>query len=256
MSVVGRNALARDLAEALDAATWGPRVLGHPLDDWQADLLRGGYRRVLLNITRQGGKSTTAALLGLHVATNEPGALVLLLSPSQRQSAELLHTVAGLHGADASAIGADAQSALRLDLANKSRIVSLPGQERTVRGYAGVRLLVIDEAARVPDELYYSVRPMLAVSGGGLIAMSTPFGKRGWWHREWTEGEGWKRIEVTAEQCPRITPEFLAEERRTLGHWWFVQEYECQFVQTVDQLFGYDDVMAAISPDVQPIFGV
>jgi len=100
------------------------------------------------------------------------------------------------------------------------------------------------------------VRPMLAVSGGGLIAMSTPFGKRGWWHREWTEGAGWKRIEVTAEQCPRITPEFLAEERRTLGHWWFVQEYECQFVQTVDQLFGYDDVMAAISPDVQPIFGV
>lgn len=46
------------------------------------------------------------------------------------------------------------ESALRLELQNGSRIISLPGKEQTVRGFSGVRLLAIDEAARVPDELY------------------------------------------------------------------------------------------------------
>ena len=67
-----------------------------------------------------------------------------------------------------------AESALRLELANGSRVVSLPGDEKNIRGYSGVTLLVIDEAARVADELYYAVRPMLAVSQGRLVALSTP----------------------------------------------------------------------------------
>ncbi|HOR01456.1 MAG TPA: terminase family protein [Anaerolineae bacterium] len=245
--------LARDLAEALDPVLWAERVTGHMLDPWQAELLRGDCRRVLLNVCRQGGKSTTAGALGLYVAQHEPGALVLLLSPSQRQSGELLRTVAGLYGADDSAVQADAQSVLRLELANGSRIISLPGKEATVRGFAGVRLIVIDEAARVSDDLYYSVRPMLAVSGGGLVAMSTPFGKRGWWHKEWTEGQGWQRIQVTAEQCPRISPAFLAEERATIGAWWFAQEYMCQFGETSDQVFSYELVAAALRDDIKPL---
>jgi hypothetical protein len=80
------------------------------------------------------------------------------------------------------------ESALRLELRNGSRIVSLPGDETTVRGYSGVRLLVVDEAARVPDDLYFSIRPMLAVSGGRLVCLSTPFGKRGFFYEAWTEG--------------------------------------------------------------------
>jgi len=247
--------LARDLAETLDAATWAARVLGHRLDDWQKDVVRGEHARLLLNVTRQGGKSTAAALLALHVALTEPGVLVLLLSPTQRQSGELLHTVAGLHGADESAITADAESALKLELANGSRIISLPGQERTVRGYASVRLLVIDEAARVADALYYSVRPMLAVSGGDLVAMSTPFGKRGWWWQEWTEGADWVRIQVTADRCPRITAEFLARERAAMPEWSYVQEYWCAFSDSADQLFGTEYITAALDPQVLPLFG-
>src|SRR5207244_4416310 len=118
---------------------------------------------------------------------------------------------------------------LRLELANGSRIVSLPGDEATVRGFSGVALLVIDEAARVNDALYYSVRPMLAVSQGRLVSLSTPFGKRGWFHDEWF-GEGdWERVKITAEECPRIPATFLAEERRALGERWYKQEYLCSF---------------------------
>jgi hypothetical protein len=60
---------------------------------------------------------------------------------------------------------------------------------------------------------------MLAVSGGKLVCMTTPFGKRGFFHQEWTEGQGWEKVLITADQCPRISKAFLAEERRTLGEW-------------------------------------
>jgi hypothetical protein len=168
----------------------------------------------------------------------------------------LFRKVTAFYGLVADASPAEAESALRLELANGSRIVSLPGKEETVRGFSGVTLLVIDEAARVADDLYRSVRPMLAVSGGRLIALTTPFGKRGWFHAAWTDGgDVWRRVKVTANNCPRISPEFLDEERAALGDWWFRQEYECEFVETSDQLFLDEQVMGAFADDIRPLFG-
>ena len=39
---------------------------------------------------------------------------------------------------------------------------------------------------------------MLAVSKGRLIAMSTPFGARGWWYEAWKSEDTWERYEVLA----------------------------------------------------------
>lgn len=247
--------LADDLAMGLDPVAM-MRAAGIDPDPWQADLLRSEALAVLMLCSRQAGKSTTAAAMALHEALYKPPALVLLLSPSLRQSQELFKAVSDLYLELGRPVEAEQSSALRLGLANGSRIVSLPGKERTVRGFSGVGLLVIDEAARVSDDLYYSVRPMLAVSGGRLVALSTPWGKRGFFHQEYTEGgPGWKRIKITAHDCPRISPEFLESERAALGEWWYRQEYLCEFVETTDQVFSYDEVMAAIDPEVLPLFG-
>src|SRR5262249_54567097 len=145
------------------------------------------------------------------------------------------------------------ETALELTLANQSRVVGLPGNEGGIRGFSGVRLLLIDEAARVPDALYGAVRPMLAVSRGRLIALSTPFGKRGWYHDAWFAPEAWERVRITADQCPRISPEFLAEERRALGERYFRQEYNCSFESVIDAVFSYEDIQNALSSDVQPL---
>ncbi len=147
------------------------------------------------------------------------------------------------------------ESALRVELTNGSRIVCLPGKEATIRGYSGVRLLVVDEASRVPDDLYQAVRPMLAVSGGRLILLSTPFGERGFFHHEWTAGGGdWQRVQVTAHDCPRIPPGWLEAEREAIGSWWFSQEYECRFVAAVDSVFALPLLRGAVSDDVRPLF--
>jgi len=243
--------LSRDLAMALDPAELA-RQAGLEPDPWQAQALRSDATRILLNCSRQSGKSTIAALLAVHATIYQPGSLVLLLSPSLRQSQELFKKAHDAHAALTDPVAIEAESALRLKLTNGSRVVSLPGKENTVRGYSGVRLLVVDEAARVPDDLYFAVRPMLAVSNGRLIALSTPFGTRGWWYEAWNSEEQWERYEVPAIQCPRISEEFLEEERRSMGEWWFAQEYECRFLDSETQPFGREDVDRAFTEEVEP----
>lgn len=244
--------LMHDLAIALDPSLLMEQA-GLPPDSWQRDFLRSVAKRLLLLCSRQSGKSTTTAVLALHEALYHAPALVLLLSPSLRQSQELFRKVLDVYRTVDSTIPPQQESALRLELQNGSRIVSLPGKEETIRGYSGVQLLVVDEAARVPDALYYSVRPMLAVSGGRLVCLSTPFGQRGFFHATWMKGEGWEQIQITADQCPRITKEFLEEERRTLGSFWFDQEYRCLFLAAEDSLLDPTLVDKAFTSEVEPL---
>lgn len=245
--------LCHDLKLALDPVAWVEKALGFHPDPWQVEVLRSNSPRILLNNSRQSGKSSICALLALWTAIYRPRSLVLCLSPSLRQSSELFHTVSRFYGALSEPVASIGESALRLELVNGSRIISLPGQEQTVRGYAGVSLLIVDEAARVPDDLYFSVRPMLAVSNGRLIALSTPWGKRGWFYEIFKEPTGWKTWTITADQCPRISTAFLEEERRSMPKAWFEAEYFCSFTEPEDSVFGYDDVMRAISSDVKPL---
>jgi hypothetical protein len=170
-------AIAADLAAALDPCVLAQQA-GIVPDDWQSCVLRSTAPRVLLLCSRQAGKSTITAILAVHCAVYEPGSLVLLLSPTLRQSGELFKKASAVYSAIGRPVPSESESALQLELENGSRIVSLPGKEGTIRGYSGVRLRAIDEAAWVPDDLYLAVRPMPAVSGGRLVALSTPHGTR------------------------------------------------------------------------------
>src|SRR5215216_2762235 len=208
--------LVEDLKLALDRVAFA-RALELDPDAWQRDLLRSTSDRVVLNCSRQSGKSTMTAVIALHRALYHPGSLILCLAPALRQSQELFGKVLTFYRALHRPVPAQTERKLSLELENGSRIVTLPGTDKTIRGFSGAALLIVDEASRVTDELYFAVRPMLAVSGGGLIMLTTPQGKRGVFYEEWTGGRGsWERYEVPAEECPRITPEFLEEEREAL----------------------------------------
>ena len=207
-----------------------------------------------MNCARQTGKSTAAGVLALLKALMHPGSLVLILAPAERQAKELFSKVAGFYHTLGHPIPADSYRKLGVELTNGSRIEALPGTEKTIRGFSGAALLIVDEAARVEDGLYYAIRPMLAVSSGRLMMLTTPYGKRGVFFEEWSGGEGWERYEVRAEECERIPPSFLEEERRALPAWIYRQEYECSFEDTEDQLFGYELVQSSITNEVSPLF--
>jgi nucleotide-binding universal stress UspA family protein len=229
-------------------------ALGITPDPWQRDLLRSSSSRILLNCSRQSGKSTMAAIVALHRALYHPGSLVLILAPSERQAKETFSKVAA-HLRDLGyPVRTDSYRKLGMERSNRSRIEALPGSEKTVRGFSGVDLLILDEAARVDDALYFAVRPMLAVSGGSLIMLSTPVGKRGVFFEEWTSGEGWERYEVKASECPRIGEAFLEEERKSLPARIYRQEYECSFEDVEDQVFAYELVEQAITEEISPLF--
>ena len=245
--------LARDLEMRLDPAAL-MRLGGMPPDRWQERLLRNRADRMLLLCARQTGKSTVTGAIALHEVSYTPGALVLLLSPSLRQSQELFRKVTEFRNRVGDPVPVKEESALRVEWRNGSRIVALPGTEETVRGFSGVRLLIVDEAARVPDPLYFAIRPMLAVSGGRLVCLTTPFGKRGFFHEEWSGTNAWERVRITASECPRISKTFLEEERNSLGDWWYRQEYECEFADTTDQYFRTEDILRAFSDEVEPLF--
>jgi hypothetical protein len=255
------------------------RRAGMQPDPWQLDVLASNELRFLLLCSRQVGKTVTAVALALRTAFLEAPALILVTAPSERQSAEFVRGVQSLYGAMQAArilasgvltlhdkriaeAGKDdfyltlpekeRESALQLHLSNGSRIIGLPASERRIRCFSGVNLLVIDEASRVPDDLYRAVRPMLTVSRGRMVALSTPFGKRGWFFEEWQGRNDWRRVRVEAHKCPRIPGRFLEEERRSLGERWFRQEYECSFEDTIDAVFSYDVIQRALTNDLEP----
>ena len=246
--------LAGDLSLALNRSDF-MRSLGYVPDEWQEIFLESEAKRVLLNCSRQAGKSTVTAVLALHEAIYKAGSLILLVSPSQRQSLELYGKVIEGYVKLGSNTNDDALSAT-LKLANGSRIVSLPSSEKTIRGYSGVDLIICDESARIPDVLYDAITPMLAVSDGRLIMLSTPFGQRGVFHDLWVNNDEYQKFKVTAYECSRISREFLELEKKTSPSNKFRQEYLCEFIQTDDALFSYDDIMALVSDDVKPLFGV
>lgn len=206
--------------------------LGLQADPWQVDLLQGHFRNALLNCSRQSGKTTTTAVLALHEAMfcpkDDPAKDILLFAPTGRQSDELLRKINGFYRRLDKPVARESDHVSVLDFENGARILPLPNNEEAIRGYSP-RLVIIDEAARVPDALYKAIRPMLAATKGRLIALSTPFGKQGWFYDEWIGTGPWKRVRVTASECPRIDATFLEDERRALGETWYRQEYECSF---------------------------
>jgi hypothetical protein len=139
-----------------------------------------------------------------------------------------------------------------MELSNGSRIISLPGSEKTVRGYSAATLIIMDEASRVPDELLQAVRPMLATTSGRFIALTTPAGRRGWFYEAWEHGEGWERISVKGANCPRISKEFLAEELQALGPMRFSEEYECAFIDQNTSAFSTALIEQALRNDFAP----
>jgi phage FluMu gp28-like protein len=248
--------ISLDLARALDPVLLA-RDCGVEPDPWQAEVLRLQPRRTLLLCSRQSGKSTVSALLGLWTALYEPGALVLFVSPSLRQSSELFRSCMLFFQRLKDVPALDQESALRATFSNGSRIVSLPGSERTTRGYSKASLIIVDEAARIEDSLMGALRPMLATSkdGGKFVMLSTPAGTRGAFYEYWSSGgEDWHRVEVPASACPRISQAFLEEELRQLGRQRFDEEYGLAWLDPTEAVFPQAIIAAAFTNEVRPLW--
>ena len=251
-----QDSLALDLAAHLDVCVWLEQMTGWSLYPWQADLLRSNGREDTLCLChRQAGKSSLAGALGLHIAMNEPRTNVIILAPSLSQSTELLRKSREF-ARDSTLVGVDLEheAELRLELGNGSRLIALPGSqasERRIRGYK-CRLLILDEAAALDDLVIHTAIPMLAVSGGAIVALSTARYRRGWFYDQWAYGgDRWKRVKVVADECRHFAPGHLERERTSKPAGLYGADYDCNFMAGSGAAFDPEDVAAMLAHPVQ-----
>jgi hypothetical protein len=243
--------IGQRLIWALDTVSFAEDRLGFVPDPWQRRLLRSQSAWIMLNCCRQAGKSTAAAIVALHQAIYDPG-LVLCVSPSLRQSRELFAKVIGFLKSLEPVEPLEEDNKSSCELANGSRIVSLPGDPDTVRGYSAPKLVIADEAAYIPDAMQAAIAPMLAVGRGRQIDMSSPNGRRGYFFENWQSGEGIERIKIVGSQCPRISAEFLEQQRRKLGPTLFAQEFEGEFTDADTSAFSGELIELSLVDDFEP----
>jgi hypothetical protein len=220
-----------------DPIAWAERIAGLTLDPWQCDVLLSASPRLLLNATRQSGKSTVAALKAARTVLE--GGLTVVVSPSLRQSGFLFRKLARHLVASDAAFRRETMT--EVELVAGGLAVSLPGDRPAMlRGlslrHEGPAVLIVDEASRVRDELWATISPMLAAAPAAQqILLSTPAG--GEFHRAWSSDEDWERVQITADQCPRISAAHLAAERVRLGDALYRQEYFGAFVSAPGSVF-------------------
>jgi hypothetical protein len=273
------SSLSRSLAAALDPLEHA-RQLGFEAHSGQAIMLKRPTQRILVCACRQYGKSTTEALLGTFISKSFARSLTLIFAPTEKQSSETMMKSADFIMDDPAPVGLKIDNRFEKVFTNGSRIVALPGSEKSVRGYSAPRLIILDEASRIPDAVYKAIRPMLArAPEADLVAMTTPYGKRGWFYQAWSRSKRWTKVLVRVAWEPRglkLVPsmpedefraywaergviafyspfhsrEFLEEELEAHGELWFRQEYCCDFVETEETVFRLDDILDAESEHV------
>lgn len=237
------DACLRHLLHIDDAALFCETDLKFQPDPWQKRLLRSRSKKIIVNVARQQGKSTTAAAKAVHRAVFFPGSLILIVAPAVPQAGELRRKIdEHLRNLKLEAKTV-ADNKRELEFANGSRIIIVAADEDTVRSYTA-HMIIEDEAAMVSDAVFEAMQPMLLVTGGQHIILGTPKGMKKHhfadiWHDTDANSE-WDRYEVNAWQNPRVPRavlQSLKDEKERLGRlWWFQQEYECSFVAAAQGL--------------------
>jgi hypothetical protein len=232
------------------------RDAGYIADPWQERVLRSPSDRIMLLCARQLGKSLTTACKAVHQALYSPGSTVILISRSQDQSDELHGKVIKVYNALGRPVRAARELVSEIVLENRSRVVALPNNPETVRGYSDVDMLIIDEASRVPHEIIVAVLPMIMASKGKVILLSTPAGQTNFFYEQWVDPHGkWERITAKASECKRFDPAVLEEVRRELGPRAAAQELDCEFLRSDQQVFSLESIDAAFDSDLPALPG-
>jgi cytochrome c-type biogenesis protein CcmE len=239
--------------------------LGIVPDEWQVEVLASEHPRKILCCGRQTGKSTVGAVLAVHKALTCAGSTVLVVAPGERQAKLLFSKAASLYRQAGYPLPAHSERRTGLELSNGSIIEALPAVERTTRGYS-VDLLVVDEAAAVPDMDYHGILPALIATQGEQVLLSTPRGRRGFFHEIWHatprnryggsddgprngygDRDDWQRVMVRSDEVGRIREEDLEVFRHTMPEQFFRQEFYCEWLDTEGSLFSYDDIEIALA---------
>lgn len=209
------------------------------LDDWQRQIV-AHEGNLCVRSGRQCGKSTAISWKVGKYALTHPNKTIMVISAVERQALLLFEKILSyvvLKSKISIKTGKNKPTKHKIQLKNGSVIHCLPTGESGygIRGFT-IDMLVADEAAFISEDVWQAVTPMLAVTKGSIILLSTPFGREGYFARCFKDPT-FKKFHVSSESCPRISKEFLKQEKARMSKLQYQQEYLGEFVDDLMQLF-------------------
>ncbi len=229
------------------------------LDNWQKEVL-ATKGNIVLRSGRQVGKSTVIAIKTAKYALENSKKTVMIISKTERQAGLLFTKILlNIHNINKNAIkkGKDRPTKHIINLKNNSIIHCLPAGD-TGYGIMGftIDLLIADEAAFIPEEVWNSIIPALAITRGNVWLLSTPFVKEGYYYNCFSD-PSFTSFHTSSEDCPRKDNAFLAHKKATLTKAQYAQMYLGQFRDEVRQFFS-DELIREIcilsgSKEVRPL---
>ena len=215
------------------------------LDEWQKEYIMH-HGNTAVRAGRQSGKSFAESLRVALFSLLNAKSSTLIIASVDRQSIELLEKVKSHIMGLAPQQIKGRPTFHKIELKNGSKIMAEPAGQTGygLRGFT-VDKLVADEAHYIPDAVFVAIRPMLATTGGTLDLLSTPRGNEGFFY-DCFQSEDFYKIHIKSEDCPRITDEFLEQEKKRMTKLEYCQEYEAEFLDSLQQFFPKDLIDSCI----------
>ena len=255
-----RESLIQEIDDEVDPVAFA-KSCGFIPDSYQADALMSKTRRSIFLWGRRCGKTATCAIKALWTAMFRKDASVIVISPTLNQSREMLNEVRRWFDLytqthpKSKYITTKRVRSDEMEFAYGGRILCRPATSASIKGY-GADLLIVDEAARVPDQLLnQDITPFLATTGGSIVLISTPYAVGSAFHKAYMLSQNevplWKLYgPVKSEQCSRVDKGFLMEEREWMPSDYYRQEYEAQWISALSNVFDKMQVDQALMPNM------
>lgn len=215
-------------------------------DQWQLDFLECKGDKIC-STGRQIGKSEVAAEDCGRYARNNENKVIVMIAPTERQAEGLFQKTLSWLTENAPRLikkGKDKPTLSKIPLYNGTIIYCLPvGKSGLSVRFLTIDRLYVDEASRVPPEVFVAVDPCLASTGGDTIYLSTFDGDQGRFYECWTNKDGaydsFTRFSATTEEIYQNRPisevwtierrakalQYLERQKRRLSAKMYAQEY-------------------------------
>lgn len=224
------------------------RIVFPHLQPWQQDVYdqlkdaKGTGRIFVVKSKRQVGKSVLAAILLIVYAVLSK-CISVVVEPTQAQSRRLFKQINDMMAGTGMIKSANSQL-LTMEFQNGSEILFKSAEQRdALRGFTVSGLLVIDEGAYIPNDIYEILYACTDANNAPILVISTPLFCSGEFYDLYMRGVGGDERITSFNWSEYDTSIFLSDEkleyyRRTLSPLKFKSEYLGEFIAEGSYLFG------------------